>query len=151
MIEVTGDFWELAPKYETLIVTTNGIVKQNGELVMGAGLAKGFKERFPALPSEIGGWVSKNGNVPGWFQWSGEKEAHDILSMPTKEHYRNPSSLELIYESALEIKKVVVDYQLGPMLSVRPGCGLGRLRWEDVKPVLEKAGWCNGFTIVERP
>ena len=54
MLEVQNDFWQEIEdnSYDAICCTTNKIVKNNGELVMGAGIAKQFKAKYPDLPAE---------------------------------------------------------------------------------------------------
>jgi hypothetical protein len=47
MREVIDNFWDIWLDYDTSCCTTNCVVKSNGELVMGAGIAKQFTETFP--------------------------------------------------------------------------------------------------------
>lgn len=57
MIEIHADFWEVArqlPENSAICVTTNGCVKNNGELVMGRGIAEAFAKEWPHLPREMG-------------------------------------------------------------------------------------------------
>ena len=49
---------------DIVCVTTNGIIKSNGELVMGAGCALEFKNRFPKIPKILGDKIKKSGNLP---------------------------------------------------------------------------------------
>ena len=61
---IYGDFWDLAKKLniDVLCVTTNNIVKNNGELVMGAGIAKQFRDRFPELARHFGEILERGEN-----------------------------------------------------------------------------------------
>ena len=55
MNEIIGDFWEEAQKdYDAIVCTTNNVIKSNGELVMGAGIAKDFGYQYPWIPEEWG-------------------------------------------------------------------------------------------------
>lgn len=130
MIEVNADIWTYPADYRC--ITTNGIVKKNGELVMGAGIALEAAKRFPELPARLGKNVSIFGNIPYIFhEWK-------IISFPTKNHWKDPSSLELIEKSAKEILTFANILGIISISLTRPGCGLGKLDWADVKPVLDK-------------
>lgn len=147
MKEIVGDFWEHAPNYDVILVTTNGIVKSNGELVMGAGLAKQFKDRYPDLPRDLGHRINFLGkNIPYLFY----DQSPAIISFPTKHHYAHPSDTGLILESAKRVK-ILMDSlatRYKSVLSVRPGCGLGKLQWEQVRRILQNQGWDHRFTII---
>lgn len=147
MKEIQGDFWIHASNFQAICVTTNGVVIQKRgvpELVMGAGLAKQFKNVYPHLPRILGDFVQEEGNIPNLVKVRGP----DILSFPTKDHYRDPSPIKLVQKSAELIVDLINQEEYDRILSVRPGCGLGGLAWDEIKPVLQKAGWDDRFTII---
>ena len=154
MKEVFGDIWELAPKYDIIVITTNGYVKTNGEAVMGRGIAKEAKERYPTLPAELGKHISRWGNTIGWF-YGYDKP---IISFPVKPSigpngepgWKAKADLKLIEESAKRLEFTVTFNVLdGPprIILPRPGCGNGGLKWEDVRPVIEPI-LDDRFTVV---
>jgi hypothetical protein len=146
MIEVIGDIFEQKDA-DAICFTSNGIVKANGELVMGAGIAKAFRDRFPMLAKEAGMTVKKHGNHVHAFWALDEKDANPlfsseriVFSFPTKHHFKDPSDVELIERSAKELVTFVNGLTLSPLNKIylpRPGIGLGGLKWEDVKKVIE--------------
>lgn len=118
-------------------ITTNGIVKSNGELVMGAGVALEAKKRYPNLPYFIGLHVREKGNIPGIFNYYKET----IISFPTKDHFKNKSNIDLIINSARDIVIIANMYKLNEIYLTRPGCGLGGLDWnyvrDKISPILD--------------
>ena len=146
MKELIGDFWAISNNFAALIVTTNGVVKSNGELVMGAGIAKQFATRYPSLPSCLGTEVKIRGNLAAVMKLPDLE--HFIISYPTKNHFKDKSQRQLLIRNAKEILDIVEYHGIQSVLSVRPGCGLGGLSWEEVKPILEKCGWDDRFTII---
>lgn len=110
-------------------VTTNGVVRKNGELTMGAGVALQAHNLYPRLAKALGNLVSKFGNLVYVIQ------DLNVASFPTKHHWKEDSDIKLIEESAKQLVKVAKDYDL--VLLTRPGCGLGNLKWEEVKKVIE--------------
>lgn len=137
MKEITGNIWELFEKedVDAICITTNGVVKSNGELVMGAGIAKEASDRFPQLTRYFGSLVFLDGNIPHCFITDKEKI---IFSFPTKNNYKNKSVLYLIENSCKELKFLVDYNKLKKVILPRPGCGLGGLKWDVVKPICEK-------------
>lgn len=127
MKERIGDLWDHYPGRVLRCVTTNGVVKRNGELVMGAGVARQAAQRHPRLPSILGRLVQERGNHV--------HVVDDLASFPTKHHWKQPSDLNLIIRSAREL--VYEARNFDSVVMTRPGCGLGRLKWEDVRPWLE--------------
>ena len=122
-------------KYDAIAVTTNGVVKANGNLVMGAGIAKQFASRYPNLPYQLGRKVKTYGNIPFMIKQKG----YALLSFPTKNHYSENSDLELIETSAKKIKTITDKFYWTKVAIPAPGVGLGGLSWnKQVQPLLEK-------------
>lgn len=142
MIEINGNFWEYPAQY--YCVTTNGIVKNNGELVMGAGIALEAKNRFPQLPQRLGKLVSIFGNKAFFLQ------DLRIISFPTKHHFKDNSDIKLIENSAKEIAAFVKIHQVESIVMTRPGCGHGKLNWKDVKNVIEPIFSTDQFIVISR-
>ena len=129
MIEMAGSIWNSNPAYIRCI-TTNGIVKSNGELVMGRGIALQVKQRYPELPRLLGELVKNGGNIPYYI------EDHNICSFPTKNHWWDKSDIKLIINSCHHLNRIVNSFDKYAVLT-RPGCGNGGLSWEtEVKPVI---------------
>jgi len=148
MKEIKGDFWDCAPDYEVLCVTTNGVVKSNNNLVMGGGIARQFRNRYVTLASLLGNHVLRAGNVPKLTNFI---DSPSVLSIPTKNEWTGPSPISLVLKSAVLAVRLLDQTSFTKILSVQPGCGLGGLDWKEVKPVLEKAGWDDRFTIISPP
>ena len=125
---VKGDIWDFEGK-GYLIIPTNGIVKQNGEAVMGAGLAKQAAKRYPNLPRQLGTHL-KIGNGIYFFP------EYQVVTFPTKNHWKDKSDINLIMRSATELAKAITTfrYQQREFQFYVPqvGCGLGGLNWADV-------------------
>lgn len=132
MKEITGNIFEVDA--DAICVTTNGCVKANGELVMGAGIAKQFADRFPELPWMLGQQVKAYGNEVRMVETDDD---FIVLSIPTKEHWKDPSTMALIEKSIRRLVEVVDWHGWQKVVLPRPGCGLGGLKWEDVKAVIE--------------
>lgn len=129
--------------YDAICCTTNGIVKNNGELVMGGGVAKVFALNWPKLPRIAGQKVKVYGNQPFLIKIKGTS----IVTFPTKENWREPSSLDLIRSSAIKLEKLTTKFRWVNVALPAPGVGLGKLKWKDVKEVLEPI-LDNRFTIL---
>jgi len=132
MIEIKGNIFDI--EADAICVTTNGLTNTKGELIMGKGLALQFKERFPYLPYYFGRNVLEHGNQVFYIKHFSDPT---IFSFPTKHHWRNPSDINLIKQSAIQLANHVTLLKLKKVLLTRPGTGLGGLLWEQVKPVIE--------------
>ena len=121
-------------QWDAICVTTNGVVKANGRLVMGAGIAKTFREKFPGLDLELGRKVKEYGNIPFVIY----KQGTAIVSFPTKHHWKYKSDIGLIMNSAKAISKIASARFWTQVAVPMPGCGHGGLDWEtQVKPSIE--------------
>lgn len=131
--EINKDFWEIYSEIRphAIVCTTNNVLKSNGELVMGAGIAKQFKEKFPNLPYKFG------------IQLRGRKEYNILLStiddifivgLQTKFHWKNPSDTFLIHRSLMQLRDLTRILGWERVLMTRPGCGNGGLDWGKVGP-----------------
>ena len=149
LIEWKGDIW-LGLQADTvgaICVTTNGVVKKDGRLVMGAGIAKQARDRFLGIDAFAGDAVRWNGNKTQVIWLSG---ATDIIALPTKDHCRDPSPVSLITKSIEELVILSDENGYNKVLLPRPGCGHGGLNWErDVKPLLQER-LDDRFIVVNR-
>ena len=127
-----------------VVITTNGFVKQNGEAVMGRGIALQAKKRFPAIPFLLGEKLQEYGNIPFIFTNFFAPDM-PLITMPVKPAYGpkgEPGWLmkadpKLIRISAEVIAVYADDKKLKNIVMPRPGCGNGGLKWDQVKPLLE--------------
>lgn len=120
---------------EAVCITTNGVIKQNGLAVMGAGIARAANEKY-SLAVELGEHLRFSGNVPHVFSQRGPNGCY-LISFPTKSHWKDFSDLKLIEQSAKKLIQLVDKYNIKTCYLVPPGCGLGNLNWEQqVKPLL---------------
>ena len=127
MKELKGDLWSSDHEYK--IITTNGVVRNDGSLVMGKGVALQAALRFPDIPKILGEYVKTFGNVPMIFN------DYKIITFPTKNHWIDKSDIKLIERSAVQIYNLLPRETTAAM--TRPGCGNGGLKWDEVKPRIE--------------
>lgn len=142
MIEVVEDLW--SPYFEWRAITTNGIVRRDGALVMGRGVALQAAQRYPDLPKRLGGLRRFKGNVPAAIPEYG------IVTFPVKHHWRDKADLDLLRRSAEVIRMLWDAYAYGPVAIPRPGCGNGGLTWNQVRPILEPYFDDDRFVIVSQ-
>jgi len=136
MKECKGNIWEYPS--DAICITTNGIVKKDGRLVMGGGIALEVVQRYPEIDLTLGRYVKAYGNR--CFYIPIDLYNHFvIISFPTKHHYKNDSCIKLIKKSTKELVEIVDKYKLNTIALPKVGCGLGRLNYDkQVKPILSK-------------
>lgn len=141
MREVTGNLW-MYPA-DVRVITTNGTVKKNGECVMGRGCALEAKSKFEFnLADRLGDYITRNGNH---VYYIGNPRLW-LYSFPVKHNWYEKADIALIGRSAEELVAIIDELartsvgkskQPNTIILPRPGCGNGKLQWEDVKQVLE--------------
>lgn len=111
--------------------------------VMGAGLAKQFKhycndEMFIRYKKLCDARKLRPG-VLHYYQMAGVKpSAKLVINFPTKDHWRDKSEMDYV-ESGLRNfrnnyeKRGITSVAFPPL-----GCGLGGLKWSDVKSIMEQ-------------
>ena len=57
-----GDMWDSYDDVNMFCITTNNAIKKNGALVMGRGIAKEAKDRFPGLDLRLGSLITHHGD-----------------------------------------------------------------------------------------
>lgn len=120
-------------------VTTNGIVKNDGRLVMGAGLAKDFRDTIQDIDYDLGDLIQRHGNhVQLAYTTIGHSngETH-IVSFPVKHHWKEAADFHLIERSAHELVAMTDKRKWKSVYLPRHGCGNGRCRWDVVKQIIE--------------
>lgn len=136
-------FWRLEPgRNMAFVVTTNAMTRKDGTAVMGGGIARQAAELMPDLPRELGLLLRQEGNQP--YIINGR--SHTVVTMPTKQDWRDPSPMELVVSSAKRVAELAYVYRWDKVHAPQPGCGLGGLDWEEVKQ--ELAGIWNDKFIV---
>lgn len=131
---------------DALCVTTNAIVNKQGKLIMGAGIAKVFRDSFKGVDTLLGEYVTKYGNrvfkigeVP-LKACDNTRKTVTLFSFPTKNNWRDKSDLNLIKQSCIQLKEVVEYFKIqGDIYLPAPGCSNGGLDWNSqVKPIVEQ-------------
>jgi hypothetical protein len=143
MREEKVDFFDIFKRVEWACVTTNGII-YNGRAVMGAGIAGAVSAQWPSVEVTLAQKMAAGGNVPHLLGYFDDHlnlvkgpSLKQLWSFPTKHHFKDPSPLELVLNSARLLVEAVGDADIEIAIP-RPGCGLGGLDWEDVRVDLKK-------------
>jgi O-acetyl-ADP-ribose deacetylase (regulator of RNase III) len=110
--------------------------------VMGAGLALQFKRAFPQNFAAYETACAAGQLQPGTMlvhatgALSGPRW---IVNFPTKRHWREVSRLEDVEAGLLALADEVKRRGIRSIAVPALGCGLGGLKWEDVRPRIEGA------------
>lgn len=137
MVTLFGGFMIIFKRGDIFASTAQAIVNPvNCVGIMGAGLAKECKKRYPmnfihyekmckSKLLQIGKCLTvlENNKL--------------IVNFPTKEHWRNPSKYEYIESGLQALIKHVVHYQIKSIAIPALGCGLGGLEFDVVKQLIQ--------------
>ena len=159
-----GDIFDYVGKADCICVTTNGTIKSNGELVMGAGVAKEFYDRYNTshrianrLAELLYGGnpnlrkmhvVAPEYNVCYRAIAAEQNEGTHVVSFPTKNYFMDKGDLELIKRSARRMVDFANQYDLQNIIIPSPGTGCGQLNESDVYNELNKI-LDKRFTIIK--
>lgn len=99
--------------------------------VMGSGLAKGFKDRYPKNYLAYNQYC-RSGNYTGGDVFVYQEDKKVIFNIATKINWQNPSKIEWVKKGLIEMRNLV-DTQF-PFSTAIPklGCGRGQLNQEHV-------------------
>ncbi|SDE34999.1 O-acetyl-ADP-ribose deacetylase (regulator of RNase III), contains Macro domain [Mucilaginibacter pineti] len=126
----------LEDKAEALVNTVNTVG------VMGKGIALAFKQAFPhnfrvyADACKTGTFgIGKILPVRDTNLLYGDKL---IVNLPTKAHWRQPSEYEFVEAGLIALVDYLKANAVGSLALPALGCGNGGLRWDVVKPMIER-------------
>lgn len=147
-----GDIWEVHDDPSTdsrtnFLVTTNSCLKKGGALVMGAGFAKEVRDRHPGGgPNNIPAIDQVAGEAVRWSVghlghygtvWLRDSYYRQWALFQVKRHFKEDADPNLITFSAARLKAVAESLPDETFHLNFPGIGNGRLRREDVLPLLQ--------------
>ena len=117
----TGDMWSCLYMVDKFVVTTNAIIKRNGALVMGAGIAKECRDRFDGIDIAIGTAIKRKGSEYGFL------EGAHVCAFQVKHHFADNADLALIRKSTGMLRQFALDNPRWKIALNFPGIGNGRL------------------------
>ena len=131
---VTGNLLEAQVDALVNTVNTRG--------VMGKGVALQFKRAFPdnykAYRAACAAGTVTLGRMFVFATGRLERPRY-IINFPTKDHWRSRSRLGDIEAGLEDLRRVLTDLEIHSVALPPLGCGLGGLRWSDVRPRIEEA------------
>ncbi len=103
--------------------------------VMGAGIAKSFKARYPHNFTVYAQWCRSGQARPGVLLWVREKDRL-ICNFPTKRDWRNKSRLDDITCGLVSLAEEIKLRNIRSIALPKLGCGNGGLNIQDVLPLI---------------
>lgn len=110
--------------------------------VMGAGIARQFKQKFPDM-FKIYEHDCQRGLVQlgkmHVVRVETETGSKYIVNFPTLEHWSDSSTLANIEEGLKDLVRIVKEKEIKSIAIPPLGCGVGGLKWENVRQLIEEA------------
>ena len=140
MILEHGNMWSILGETDGFCITTNSNVRTDGALVMGRGIAREARDRFPDLAYKAGAWIlehcGSNGKY-GLLNMGKFGTNACILLFQVKYLWSDNADLELIKNATRELKATAEKYPQKRFDLNYPGIGNGKLQLRNVQPLLE--------------
>lgn len=165
MKEIKADLFEMIYEdgVDAICITTNGMWLTDGRAAMGGGCAGVCAKRWPEtavrlgkclknfltnVPFVIGALDDKGEYIEPTLKMIKEKNFKTlIISYPTIDDLMSGAKIDLIKNSAKEVKALADKFGLKGVVVPRPGVGIGGLTWGDVKSEIEPY-MDDRFTVV---
>lgn len=130
-----GNMWNAFHETDAFCITTNSYIRNDGELVMGRGIAKMAKTIFDDLPKALGDKIDHLGTYG--LKPSNRNEADKMVAFQVKTHFRNAADLDLIEMSAQGLSDMAETYPDRRFDLNFPGIGNGDRDQSEVMPIIE--------------
>ena len=140
-----------------MFVTTNAVIKKNGELVMGMGAANHAAKLWPALPAYFGNSIKREeygiirpfiDQIHDIHTLAQESVRHSgsigfptwwcIGALQTKRHYRQKSTTGMVANSLAKLGEFARIHSAIEVHVNMPGTGLGGLKVDEVQPLIDR-------------
>ena len=132
------------PEKHVYLFTANKVVTKNG-LVMGRGNALAARTAYPKLPEVLGYLMSnpildlENTSMLFIDAPNVDTDSYGVIgAFFTKNHYKEPSSLDMVIANILDLKKTAEENESYTFHLPYPGCGLGGLTVEQLDPYMNQ-------------
>lgn len=154
MILRYGDMWSAWDEADLFLITTNACIKPDSRLVMGAGIARQARVKWPGIDLRTGAALRGKSDRQIDFTLNGrqytllEPEYNLLVSsdwprlkfglFQVKRHFHTDASIGIIEQSAAELALWCASRPDSQVHLNFPGIGNGRLEKDQVLPIIEK-------------
>lgn len=133
--------WSVFGETDLFLITTNPVVRKDGAVVMGRGIALQAKTRFPKLPFDFGSRLKKLEELKRVRKMGtiGVYEHQPVGFFMVKDHFAQEAKLSIIQSSVRDLLVFLYDGPEDYRVDLNfPGIGNGRLSREEVLPIIEQ-------------
>lgn len=147
IIEREKSFWARSNEkdVQAICCTTNNVIKNDGSLVMGNGIALQFNKDFPYLAKNWGIFIegmAEGGHTDYHIVIDGLRRLNHnaiyLVGVQTKRHWKDPSDIDLIIESCKKLRDLADLLNWQCIICPAFGCGCGSLTFKDVEKKIGK-------------
>ena len=123
MIIKSGNMWSVWQQADLFFITTNSTIDTRGNLVIGAGIARQARDRFPGIAALWGKLIAP---IPTDYHllispsWQTGKK---LAAFQTKRHWRQDSPLGLIIASTAKLHEFAIANPQAKIKLPFPGIG----------------------------
>jgi hypothetical protein len=118
-------------------ITTNSFIRNDGSLVMGAGIARQARDKLPGLAQNVGNHIEENVGHLNVYGLLLPETRSALAFFQVKQHWRNNADVQLIIHSSRQLKQWVESRPQEPDVHLNyPGIGNGGLDRGDVAPIV---------------
>lgn len=134
-----SDIWTYVDRPGNLVlVTTNNVIKSNGSLVMGKGIAREACIKFPGIDKVFGNMVRTIGEEYG-ILIADPYAALPIGALQTKYGWMYPSPAALVVSSLYKLRAWMAKHKEVVVHIPLPGSGLGGISVPEATSLVEGA------------
>ena len=128
-----GDMFTCFDEVDYFVVTTNAVIKNNGTLVMGAGIAKTVRDRWPGVDLAIGKAIQAHPHP--WFY--GFLKGQKLCAFQVKQAFNDKADMALVEESTKQLK-ADAEANSDKLYALNfPAIGNGGLPYKQVMSVIQ--------------
>ena len=132
---IDKDIWKDKEVLDYIGITTNSVINYKGHLVMGAGIAKEAKKRYPYSPEYFGEKITSK-DCEGKFY--GIIKYLDIFAFQTKLHWRDKAPLAVV-EASVNMLNIIARNNTSKIFGLPfPAVNNGGRSQDEILPLLEK-------------
>ncbi len=136
LVYTTGNI--VNDKAEVLVNTVNAQLSPSGNGVMGAGVAKAFKERYPSIMKDYEAAIRSGELTAGRALLFDLPDGRKWAALATKDDWKDQSQPQWVDSGLKELGEKLRENGLKSVAITPPGCGNGGLNWKDIEPMVHK-------------
>ncbi len=138
MILEQGNMWDVFGHTDLFLITTNPVVRKDGKAVMGRGIALEIAKKFPEVPKSFGQVLENTEADRDGCNWICTIDGQMIGYFMVKDHWAAPADLAIIQRSTDSLMNWLDQDTLSRVDLNFPGIGNGKLKREQVLPIIEQ-------------